>query len=1842
MRRHYLNVVISFLFLTLLTSCGSNVSTDRHTSSVTITVGSSGTDSALSMHKAAAIPSSLNNGKIVFTISGNDMSTITKELLLSGQTEITETFDVQNGDNRSFKVEAVDSSGSVLYIGEKTGVKLDGNPITLDIMMEYVVPAIPSAPTGVSASAGDTQNTVTWSAVTGATSYNIYWSTTTGVTTSNGTKITGATSPYTHIGLTNGTTYYYIVTAVNLGGESIASSQVNATPLPPVPSVPTGVSASAGDTQNTVTWSAVTGATSYNIYWSTTPGVTTANGTKITGATSPYTHTGLTNGTTYYYIVTAANLGGESIASSQVSASPLPPVPSAPTGVSASAGDTQNTVTWSAVTGATSYNIYWSTTAGVTTANGTKITGASSPYNHTGLTNGMTYYYIVTAVSLGGESVASSQVSSTPLLPLPSAPTGVSATAGDTQNTVTWSAVTGATSYNIYWSTTTGVTTSNGTKITGATSPYTHTGLTNGTTYYYIVTAVNLGGESAASSQVLAMPLPAVSIGNPKHVVMFRDVLPWSSESFETIMAGKGYTAGTAVGQYTILASSYLTTVTLSATNDLVWIANDQPTSFYANIAANMAVLDTFLQNGGFIMWGAADSGWAGGFMATAGLALPCGVTHTTNTSSGNNLNANPAHPLMAGIGATITGDGASHESFANYPQDTIVYATDQALPANPTLIEYSCTNGRILLNGQTWEHGYENGYTVGNVYLNVFDYLLGATTPNAPAGVSAAAGNVQTTISWNPVLGATSYNIYWSITAGVTKTTGTKITGATSPYTHSALTNGTPYYYIVTAVNAAGESADSSEVSATPLASPAFPPTGVSASAGDTQNTVTWTAVTGATSYNIYWSTTTGVTTLTGTKITGATSPYTHTGLTNGTTYYYIVTAVNLGGESVASSQVSASPLPSVPSAPTGVSASAGDTQNTVTWSAVTGATSYNIYWSTTTGVTTLNGTKITGASSPYTHTGLTNGTTYYYIVTAVNAGGESIASSQVSASPLPPVPSAPTGVSATAGDTQNTVTWSAVTGATSYNIYWSTTTGVTTSNGTKITGATSPYTHSGLTNGTTYYYIVTAANLGGESIESSQVSASPLPSVPSAPTGVSATAGNAQVSLTWTAVSGATSYKVYRSTTSGTQGTLLGTSTSAAYTDSTAANGVTYYYTITAVNAGGESAGSTQVSGTPQTPTLKPRFAYVANYYSNTISIYTVDSTTGQLRHNGYIAAGSNPYSVTVDPSGKFAYVANYGSNNVSVYTINQTTGALTAGTAMAAGSFPTSVTVDPSGKFAYVANLSSDNVSVYTINQTTGALTAGTAVAAGSGPVSVTVDPSGKFAYVANRTSNNVSVYTIDQTTGALTPGTPVAAGSGPVSVTVDPSGKFAYVANYYSNNVSVYTINQTTGALTAGTAVAAGTYPASVTVDPSGKFAYVANWSSNNVSVYTIDQTTGALTPGTAVAAGTNPTSVTVDPSGKFAYVTNYVSNNVSVYTIDQTTGALTPASTISTQNYPSSIVMVGGSAAVTYVPKFAYVANSASSNVSVYTIDQTTGALTAGTAVAAGTYPYSVTVDPSGKFAYVTNYGSNNVSVYTIDQTTGALTAGTAVAAGTNPISVTVDPSGKFAYVANYGSNNVSVYTIDQTTGALTAGTAVAAGTYPYSVTVDPSGKFAYVTNYGSNNVSVYTIDQTTGALTAGTPVAAGALPVSVTVDPSGKFAYVANWGSNNVSVYTINQTTGALTAGTAVAAGSNPRSVTVDPSGKFAYVANYSSGNVSVYTINQTTGALTAGTAVAAGTYPTSVTVDPSGKFAYVANSTSGNVSVYTIDQTTGALTAGTPVAAGAGPLSVTTTGSIQ
>ena len=271
-------------------------------------------------------------------------------------------------------------------------------------------------PASLTAAAANAQVSLSWPASTGANGYHVKRS------TASAGPYVGVACPaglsYVDTGVANGTTYFYVVSASytggpDAGGESANSISASATPQSSSPpAVPTGLAATPGDTQVALAWNASSGASSYNVKRATTSGgpyTTVASPTSTT-----FTNTGLTNGTTYFYVVTAVNSSGESGASSQVSATPQaasnPPAP--PTGLTAHA------------TAKKKINLHWtqSPTAGVT-QNGIyrKISGGSYPgtptatinattsYNSTGLTSGTTYCYAVTAISAAGESAKSNE-----------------------------------------------------------------------------------------------------------------------------------------------------------------------------------------------------------------------------------------------------------------------------------------------------------------------------------------------------------------------------------------------------------------------------------------------------------------------------------------------------------------------------------------------------------------------------------------------------------------------------------------------------------------------------------------------------------------------------------------------------------------------------------------------------------------------------------------------------------------------------------------------------------------------------------------------------------------------------------------------------------------------------------------------------------------------------------------------------------------------------------------------------------------------------------------------------------------------------------------------------------------------------------------------------------------------------------------------------------------------------------------------------------------------------------------------------------------------------------------
>jgi fibronectin type 3 domain-containing protein len=241
---------------------------------------------------------------------------------------------------------------------------------------------------------------------------------------------------------------------------------------------------------------------------------------------------------------------------------------------------------------------------------------------------------------------------------------------------------------------------------------------------------------------------------------------------------------------------------------------------------------------------------------------------------------------------------------------------------------------------------------------------------------------------------------------------------------------------------------------------------------------------------------------------------------------------------------------------------------------------------------ITTTERFPITGSFETYQHSSLQvhlNAGVNSISMLAVSDHGVSRVDEMTVTPATASVPAGPTSLTITPGNTTATLSWTASASGspTSYTIYRGTksdgeaVTPVATTNGTTTT-----ITDTGLKNGTTYFYNVAANNAVGISPDSNEVSVTPAASatVPPAPTGLAATAGNGSVGLTWGASAGATSYSVYRGTAPGAEGTTpIGTTTSTSFTSTGLTNGTAYYYKVTASNSAGVSPSSNETTATP-----------------------------------------------------------------------------------------------------------------------------------------------------------------------------------------------------------------------------------------------------------------------------------------------------------------------------------------------------------------------------------------------------------------------------------------------------------------------------------------------------------------------------------------------------------------------------------------------------------------------------------------------------------------------------------
>lgn len=274
--------------------------------------------------------------------------------------------------------------------------------------------AVPQATPRTSVTAEGDTLILQWQAVPGATGYTVYRAAAPGVSLAQAQAISVQGTGFADAGLAGGN-HYYVVAAGNGAGQGPPSQEIGGRPQPAVVGAPFRITAVNGDGQVTLTWPDAAAAKSFVLYVSTTPGVRKDTAQRIAPVSSPYTHGALANGTTYYFALAAINRGGrESPLSGEVSARPMPPPLVPPTGLTAAAGDARVTLTWNPVAGAEGYAIYWGQDAGVTPESGQRIDVTAAPYEHTGLANGTTYHYVLTATNALEESAPTAEVSATP------------------------------------------------------------------------------------------------------------------------------------------------------------------------------------------------------------------------------------------------------------------------------------------------------------------------------------------------------------------------------------------------------------------------------------------------------------------------------------------------------------------------------------------------------------------------------------------------------------------------------------------------------------------------------------------------------------------------------------------------------------------------------------------------------------------------------------------------------------------------------------------------------------------------------------------------------------------------------------------------------------------------------------------------------------------------------------------------------------------------------------------------------------------------------------------------------------------------------------------------------------------------------------------------------------------------------------------------------------------------------------------------------------------------------------------------------------------------------------
>jgi alpha-L-fucosidase 2 len=418
---------------------------------------------------------------------------------------------------------------------------------------------------------------------------------------------------------------------------------------------------------------------------------------------------------------------------------------------------------------------------------------------------------------------------------LPSAPTGLTATAGAGQVALSWGQVTGASGYSLQRSTTNGGPyTTIGTNLTG--TSYLDTGLTNGANYYYVVSALNVWGQSTNSSQVMVTPGVNVAvkwegdlIANVQSVNLNSSSKVWTNQTsnvnsvgnFSTIGGGNLNAANLFYGSSIIKAlfvNQNGNNSVQSSSKAPLEIVSNSPASvevwiYPINVAQTSCYLNYGYQGGSSSPMNSREYDFD-----TSGHGVISGDFGSLDTAWAATLTTNTWHYVA------VTYDGTNLLAYLDGSLN-VTHDIGTPIATVQTLMQIGSAIGGTGVNGGNDPfQGYiacaraESGVlTASDIANNYAMGPLGTATAITPSGLVATSGDGQVELNWNASSNAASYNVERSSSLnGIYSQIASNL--ATLVYTNTGLTDGTTYYFEVSAVNAAGTSANSTPVSAQPV----------------------------------------------------------------------------------------------------------------------------------------------------------------------------------------------------------------------------------------------------------------------------------------------------------------------------------------------------------------------------------------------------------------------------------------------------------------------------------------------------------------------------------------------------------------------------------------------------------------------------------------------------------------------------------------------------------------------------------------------------------------------------------------------------------------------------------------------------------------------------------------------------------------------------------------------------------------------------------------------------------------------------------------------------------------